>query len=37
VQTRSYDEEFYRFVEQRTRRAATLVQAQQEVDELFPD
>jgi len=37
VQTRSYDEEFYRFVEQRTRRVASLVQAQQEVDELFPD
>jgi DNA helicase HerA-like ATPase len=37
VQTRAYDEQFYRYIEQRTRRAVDLVQAQQEVDELFPD
>lgn len=37
VQTRAYDEQFYRYIEQRTRCAVDLVQAQQEVDELFPD
>ncbi len=37
VQTRSYDETFYRFIAQRTRRASDLVTAQREADELFPD
>ncbi|WP_322494364.1 helicase HerA domain-containing protein [Chloroflexus sp.] len=37
VQTRPYDEQFYRFIEQRMRRASDMVTAQQAVDELFPD
>ncbi len=37
VQTRPYDEQFYRFIEQHTRRASNPAQAQKEVDELFPD
>ncbi len=37
VRTRPYDETFYRFIEQRTRRARDMVTAQREADELFPD